>query len=792
MSDSAPANTSSANFIDPASAIDQLAASRFPVLIGVRHHSPAIAAAIPALLESAQPEIVLVELPEEMQPWIPWLAHSELQAPVALAAVRKSGRGLAFYPFADFSPELSAIRWAQQNAVAIEAFDLPYGSPAWGDDPSAATNLAPRDTGESFASHLLGAVGVRDHDELWDRMVEVRAPASAPDTVRRAALGVGWALRIVASFDGGIPALDQQRENWMRSRLQSHAGKRVVAVVGAFHAPALIESGDEGKPVAVSSKPAAIVTSLVAYSFDLLDSRSGYPAGIRDPEWQQAVWHAGFSASRIEGAVTAFAVRVGEGIRGQGHAAGVPDSREAVRLALDLANIRGLPAPGRRELVEGLQSALAQGEPLGRGRAVARAMEATLVGRRRGRLAPGTPRSGLGPQVETLLHELGMPGPESLNADPIEMRLDPLRSDLDRRRHVTIQRLLACAIPYAAAIDMVTPDIDVKTLTTRWSLRWQPATAALIDLAGIRGVTLDQAAQGALRARAAQAQQEDEGITAAVRLRLLTAAAECGLESATVEWLHDLNDAFIREAGLAELMVAIDLAERIGRGHVPGYRPDEPTARWMENDLAPSLLAAAVRQLEALAGSNRLDDARALIALVGRLDAQTSSGIGDARLSFALQHLATEGSSLMQGAASAVRALTGRDEVQAFSGVLGSWVDAAADPTAQSMLADRLKGVLVVAAPFLESAAPVLDELAARLNALDDDLFLRRLPALRDAFDVLSPASRRRLLAVVGDRWGIDPNLDLELEHDPRLLARWADADQEGRQAVIASFPGVV
>jgi hypothetical protein len=379
-----------------------------------------------------------------------------------------------------------------------------------------------------------------------------------------------------------------------------------------------------------------------------------------------------------------------------------------------------------------------------------------------------------------------------MNAEPVEIRLDPLRSDLDRRRHVAVHRLLACAVPYAIPLDTADRDVDVHTLTTRWSLRWQPATAALIDLASIRGVTLDQAAEGALRARAAEAERDGDGVTAALRLRLLSAATECGLETLAAEWLRDLGDPFVREAGLAELMAAIDLSERILRGHVPGFKPDEPTAQWMEARLGPDLLAAAVRQLEALAGSNRLDDARALIALVGRLDAQPPTGGGDVRLSFALHRLATEGSPLMQGAASAVRALTGRDEVVAFGGVLGSWVDAAAGASAQPTLAARLKGVLVVAAPFLESAAPALDELAARLAALDDNLFLRRLPALREAFDVLSPASRRRLLAVVGDRWQIGTDLDLQLEHDPRLLARWADADLHGRQAVNVRLPGVL
>src|SRR5262249_8822562 len=153
---------------------------------------------------------------------------------------------------------------------------------------------------------------------------------------------------------------------------------------------------------------------------------------------------------------------------------------------------RDLPAPGRRELVEALQTALAQAEPFGRGRAVAAAMQRVLVGTRRGKLAPGTPRSGLGPHVEELLAELRLPGPEA--PYPREVRLDPLRSELDRRRHIAIQRLRTCEVPYAVPIS-----VDADLVTGLWILSWRPATAAALELASARGMTLAQAAEGTLR-----------------------------------------------------------------------------------------------------------------------------------------------------------------------------------------------------------------------------------------------------------------------------------------------------
>ena len=91
--------------------LGQLAGCESPFLIGVRHHSATMARVIPDILDAFRPETVLVELPEEFAEWLPWLGHEDLQAPVALAATG-AGTSLSFYPFADFSPELAAIRWA--------------------------------------------------------------------------------------------------------------------------------------------------------------------------------------------------------------------------------------------------------------------------------------------------------------------------------------------------------------------------------------------------------------------------------------------------------------------------------------------------------------------------------------------------------------------------------------------------------------------------------------------------------------------------------------------------------
>ncbi len=91
--------------------VDLLADCREPLLIGVRHHSAAITRSLAPLLNAFQPQCILLEMPSDFTDWIEHLADEQTVAPVAISAADPHGN-ISFYPLADFSPELAAIRWA--------------------------------------------------------------------------------------------------------------------------------------------------------------------------------------------------------------------------------------------------------------------------------------------------------------------------------------------------------------------------------------------------------------------------------------------------------------------------------------------------------------------------------------------------------------------------------------------------------------------------------------------------------------------------------------------------------
>ncbi|MCT6779391.1 DUF5682 family protein [Streptomyces sp. CS7] len=808
-------------------AVEALAAAGpgAPFLIGVRHHAPSLAAALPALLDAADPDVLLVELPAEFQPWLGWLAHEETEAPVALAAVPGAvpagERGPAFYPFADFSPELVALRWAARNGVPAVACDLPLADRAWAEGrdgaptpvPGAASAPVPGE-GHGLSAALRSRLTGREGDDLWDRLVEAQAPGSTPDALRRAALLTGWALRHEAEARGGVHGTDLVREACMRGHVAEALanGRRPAVVVGAFHTPALLRSAtgadgtactavaaaEEAGSPGPSSGPepsagghadgvagaAACTVSLIPYTYPLLDSRSGYPAGIRDPEWQHTVLEAAGDPAAVHEALVRTAVRLCAALREQGHPYGPADGREIVRVAGDLARLRDLPAPGRGELLEAVQTVLGRGETYGTGRAVAQALERVLVGARTGRPAPAAPRSGLSPAVEAETAALALPGPQDAHEKaPRDLRLDPARSALDRRRELLLRRLTVCGIPYAQEQE-VTGAAGGEGLTTRWRVRWTPATAAMLTAAGARGVTPAQAAEGVLRQRHA-AERAEGGPTAAQVVRGLAEAAACGLPAPADERLTELAAVLPASGTLPELLAGLDLLDRIDAGHLPGLtEPDGPAAAPDTADTtraartahaAELLTAAAVRQVEGLTGSEKSEDARALLELAQRADR-----LGGIRLTDALARLAADGAPLIAAAAGAVRVLTGHEEAEAFGERVASWVDGAVDSTSRATLTARLSGVLTVAGPLLTVGAGALDPLLDRVVELDDSAFLARLPALRGGFDTLSPAARDRLLGTVEERLGERVD-DLDAD-DPAELARRTAADLAARE----------
>lgn len=778
---------------DATQVLEKLVTCGSPLLIGVRHHSATLARVMPQILAAAEPERILLELPPEFEEWIPWLGHAETRAPVALAGCRDDGADLCFYPFADFSPELAAVRWAVAHRIPVHAIDLPVAERT---SKFVRRQSEPR----GLLRSLMRRTQAKDVGQLWDTLIESRGIASTPEQIRRAALLFGWALRW---NDTRPDDYDLRREVSMRQFLADYGTDRSVAIVGSYHASALLPEPIHWWPPEdiVASEDhvpdATVATAIIPYAFDQLDERSGYPAGIRDPVWHQKVFQAS-NAEEIDESLVDLVVRVCRELRGAGRPMNAADAMEVVRVSRDLARVRSLPAPGRQELIEAMQLCLTQGQLYGAGRSVAQAMGVVLVGDRSGTLPDDVPRCGLAPHVEEILKDLNLPGPSTLGKDK-RLRLDPLRSSLDRAREVVFQQLLVCQISYASPADDGSAG-DRESLTSVWTVKWEHSTAAMISLSAARGATLRQVAEGTLRRHFCREQSE----WGREQLKALDVAARCGFGPLVVDGLDWIDGSFAETAGLAELTSAMSFVDRVESGHYAGLpaTDDSFRERYCQAFVVPDgpsssgLLQAAIARVEGLQGSDNPADVAAVLDLVlwFQQQAEHVAVVDSGRLLWSLRQLWRLGSATMEGAGVASLFLLSQINISEFNQETGSWLDAATTPESRKSLLDRLRAALFVAQPRLHSDLACLDGIDDRLQAFSDREFLHRLPALRKGFDVLSAAARKSLLRQIEKRLPNDRAAAITVDPmtDPERQRVWFEADEFAKKQLVELLPDFV
>lgn len=89
-------------------------------LFGIRHHGPGCARSLLRALQALQPDCLLIEGPAGSESLCVHLADAELCPPVALLSHSVDDPQLAlFHPYAVFSPEWQAMRWASEADVPI-------------------------------------------------------------------------------------------------------------------------------------------------------------------------------------------------------------------------------------------------------------------------------------------------------------------------------------------------------------------------------------------------------------------------------------------------------------------------------------------------------------------------------------------------------------------------------------------------------------------------------------------------------------------------------------------------
>lgn len=708
-----------------------------PIVVGVRHHSPACARLVAEVIARERPTHVLVEGPVDFNGRLDELLL-EHELPVAIYSYQR-GAGAAWTPFCEYSPEYQALRAGREVGAELLFIDLP----AWrmGFVPNRY-----RDRKSDAMERLARSLGYDDWDALWDAAFEQ---------------GGGDLVEYFALLREGCDEEDREREEHMADCLAWAVGQggRVVVVCGGFHAPFLSRAWRERSGTWPEPAPAEDTGSyLVPFSFKRLDSFTGYAAGMPSPGYYQALWEHGFA-----GAARHMLARVAARMRERKQVLSAADLVAAAAGAEALARLRGHRTLLRCDLLDGLagallKEALHEPHPWSRRGVLSPGTDPVLVeivaafsGEAVGRLHTDTPRPPLVAEVMELLRQHDL----SPSRPPRSVRVEAgsLKSHL-------LHRLAVLRLPGFTRLSGPGTALDPEP-EEEWALAaGELLEPALIEASGL-GASLEEAARALFEQMLAVA----EGASALAAL--LSRSVQCGFE---LELLDRVARAVEEEQQLGELGTALEHLWGLGRARA----------------ILQAGFARGLWLVEAQAGLDRDPDLGVVQAVRVLRELHRSSLELDRPLAAGVMQRVSAGREVppdLRGAALGYLWSLGLAQVERL------------DVSPPERLGDLLAGLFVLAREEVQHSAALLGQLDDTVGELDTPTFLRALPGLRLAFAQLSPqerASIARHLAVLHQVAASDltvPSLD------PGVMARAMALGQEVEQTVArfgleAAFDG--
>jgi Family of unknown function (DUF5682) len=714
-----------------------------PALYGIRHHGPGSARSLRDALVELSPDVVLIEGPPEADGLVELAGDPEMQPPVALLGyVPGEPKTAAFWPFAVFSPEWQAIRYALGAGIPVRFCDLP-----------AAHQLAMvghgRDKPRTDPVSALAAAGGYDDPERWWEDVVEHVPGPAVFAALAEAIG------FLRAEDAEPDPRDAVREAYMRKVLRrtvKDGYQRIAVVCGAWHVPALADlpaAAADDRLLRGLPKVKATLT-WVPWTYGRLAYASGYGAGIRSPGWYDHLFSSAGQPLERWLAKAAAVLRD----------AGVPASSahviESVRLAEALATLRGRPLAGLEEVTESARAVLCEGSDL----LVGLIQRRLVVGERLGAVPAATPMVPLQRDLHDQQRSLRL-RPE---AEPRDYDLD-LRKPNDLARSHLLHRLTLLGVRWGTTQQGRTRNIG--TFRESWQLTWRPELDLALIEASMWGSTVEAAAAQRARSAAADAAALED-LTGLVERCLLA-----DLGDALPEALAAVRDRAALEGDVTHLMAALPALVRAARyGDVRGTDPGRLGGVAVE--LITRICAglpAAIRSLDETAERamrDRIDTVHSAIGLLA------DSG-SRARWLDTLARIVPRCPPLVSGRLTRLLLDAGQLTTDDAAIRMSRELSAAAPAAAAAGWAE---GFLAGSGLLLLHDDKLLGLADGWLAGLSAEAFAAVLPALRRTFGEFAPPERR----AIGDKAA-----RLDGSGRPPAPATPADDDLDQDRAAIAA-----
>ena len=705
-------------------------------LYGIRHHGPGSARALLEALDAEPPDLLLVEGPPEAEPLLALIADSRVEPPVAILHYVAGSPGRTCYsPYAVFSPEWQAIRYALQREIPVRMIDLPLRHQlALADDEQSAGSI--RDP----LAGLAGAAGYDDPELWWEHLIEQR-PA---DSSSFATLCEVMAELRDATV-GDPPELERRREAWIRREVRLAAGvdpaRRIAVVCGAWHLPVL-DPCNQALPDELSDDrllsglPMVEVDSFwVPWSDQLLARNSGYGAGLNAPGWALHLWKSHGRNRDVD-----WITRAASLLRAQGDEVSPAAVIEATRLATALAATRQLTRPGLVELNDSILATLCEGDPE--------------------RFGPVWDHLVIGDGVGRL--------PEDIASPPLltdwrrqcrALRLDPqagrtvihldLRHSLDLRRSRFFHQLGLLGTGWSRELRST----RIDNFRESWCLEWSPRVSTELYRAGMYGPTIESSAVAlVIHHLGRPAEKVSAGMGIAELIDLFGRILRAGIGGARVEGhtlrldqlvARHLDRLTVDQTDLRRLIEAFPRLVRLERYGSP-HRFD-PTVVTTIVDLMISRISLGVTLAPLAAIGEEPDEPLALLDEVDRAMSLAGRKPRAAAWSASLRHLFTRQRTfaLIPGSIAGRAGLLLWQAGELSTEELHREIERALSPSVPaSEAAAWIEGLIRPSGSIIAHDQQLLRVVDDWLAGLDEPGFLRLLPLLRRTFSRLPTVDR--------------------------------------------------
>lgn len=709
-------------------------------LFGIRHHGPGSAASLLAALDALDPAMVLIEGAPEAEELVQYAALAGMKPPLAILHYQSDEPSNAlFVPFAEFSPEWQAMRWALGRGREVRFIDWPaaHALAMESSDEKASEAGTAEQLRADPLDMLAQIAGYADGEAWWNAMVEQSRPG--PE-VFDAIEGAITELRNVSEAEGVLgPARiqrDEVREAFMRQglrqALKDEAGE-IAVVVGAWHLPALrarVSQADDRKTVRGLPK-VKVSSAWVPWSDSRLASASGYGAGVDAPGWYRHLWQLQSEGAALsaEAFAAGWQSRAATLLREEGQTVASASTIEASRLAITLAAIRGESAPGLAEMHDATLAALCHGDetPL---RLVERRL---LLGETIGSVDEAVPQMPLALDLERWQKKCRLK-PEDLDR---EIALD-LRSEAGLLKSTLLHRLELINVRWGVLTDA---EAGRGTFRETWRLRWTPSLSVQLAEALVFGVTIEQAAAS----RSVQMAREVSDV--AVLAQMVKSCLLADLPDAAEIVIDRLQSAAVESSDIARLMQTIPTLVSILR---------YGTARPIPEEQLSALVAAMAVEVNAgaFAAAAEIDATQAEEFVKGMREydrALALFGDGDLTEIWERELAAMAASERCSAAVRGVALRVIHDRriwpIEEVAATLSRALTPPAEPAAAGAFVESF---LADGAEVLLQDRPMLAAIDTWLMGLEEGTLIELLPMLRRGFADFAVSGRERILAALG------------------------------------------